>query len=397
MQELRKAYNRGENVIKETPEAITHRDALEDISYLQFIMEYGYSGYSIWGRDRFSEAFTKMKKDFYEAGKDIVVEDFLNSIAKHLDFICDGHFAIASKKNSVGFYRPLRTYVSDFSLSKTQHGLFITETNHSLTFENHSIRLFPSIRSGKKCYLIGLQSYDEVNDLEVCIDAQKTKIPLHQIQSDNSLNKVVQEINRFDNVAYIKSSTFIGDDRENLDAIFRTGREFSQYSHVIWNLSNNMGGNAEFAKRFIEGLCGYYTNSYKTHQLQSSLIHAKETGEIHDIIYTLKEIKEYEPSGELNGFSGHLHVIINNSVASSGELAVIMTSSIRNRTVYGCNTLGIGRFGDLLIYYLPKSKATVWCPHKIYENGIEEGKGYEPDIWIDSKDVLNEILGIIQI
>lgn len=396
MKELRRAFNNGEKVVKETPEKITYEEALEDILYFQFVMEHGYSGYKTWGKDKFDKAFIELKKKLSQWKNDIVVEDFLDMTGKQLDFIFDGHLAITTEKHGVGFYKPLRTYVSDYLLTEHQDGFLITETNQALSFENPYARIFPTISNGEKCYLIGMRSYDEVEILEVSIDGKKTIIPLHRINSDKRKKEVIQETKNFDKVAYIKSDTFIGDNQEELESIYKTGKELRKHSNVIWDLSNNMGGNAEFAKQFIKGLCGCCSDSNKTYQLQSTLVHAKETGEIKDIPYGLKEIKEYEEFNEPNKFSGHLHIIINDSVASSGELAIIMTSCISNRTIYGCNTLGIGKFGDLLIYYLPNSKATIWCPHKIYENTIEESKGYEPDHWIDDSDPLNQVLSTIK-
>lgn len=396
MKQLRRAFNNGENIGKQTPEKITYGEALEDILYFQFIMEHGYSGYDTWGKDKFDKAFIELKRMFSQNDKNIIIEDFLDMIEKYFDFIFDGHLAITTEGYGVGFYQPLRTYVSDYYLVEHQDGFLIDETKQIISFENPFIRTFPTIRNGKKGYIIGVRSYNEVETLEVLIDGKKTKIPLHRIKSNDCKKETVQETEIFDKVAYIKSPTFIGDNQDDLDLMYKTGRELSKYSNVIWDLSNNMGGNAEFAKQFIKGLCGSCSDSNKTYQLQSTLVHAKETGQIQEIPYDLKEIKEYEEFNESNYFSGHLHIIINDSVASSGELAIIMTSCIENRTVYGCNTLGIGKFGDLLIYYLPNSKATVWCPHKIYKNTIEESKGYEPDYWIDDTDSLSQVLRAIQ-
>lgn len=396
MKELRKKFNNGETVVKETPEKITYKEALEDILYFQFVMENGYSGYRTWGKDKFDKAFIELEKEFSVDKNEIDVNDFLNMVKASLDFIFDGHLAITTEKYGVGYYKPLRTYVSDLNLKEHPDGFLITKTDQILSFKNSSVRKFPTINNGQKSYLLGVRSYNEIKTLEVFIDGQKTIIPLHKINSDKREKLVFQEMRFFDKVAYIKSSTFLGDNQEDLDEIYKTGKELRQYSDVIWDLSNNRGGNAEFAKQFIKGLSGCCSDSNKTYQLESTLVHAKETGEIKDIPYNLKEIKEYEENDESNKFYGHLHIIINDSVASSGELAIIMTSCINNRTIYGCNTLGIGKFGDLLIYYLPNSKATIWCPHKIYENNIEESIGYEPDYWIDDSDPLSKLLSIIK-
>lgn len=396
MKNLRTSFNKGENIIKETIEKISVKQALEDILYFQFVIENGYSGYGNWRKDEFDKAFIELKKVISSnSNKYLYIKEFLDTIKSHFSFIFDGHLAITTEEYGIGFYKALDTFVSSYFLKEHQDGFLISDTNQVLSFKDASIKIFPSIKNGERGYLVGVRSYNEVKNLEVFIDGQITKISLHKIKSSNyKKNKV--EINIIsDKVAYVKNSTFIGDNQNDLDTMYKIGKKLSNYSNVIWDLSNNMGGNAEFAKQFIKGLSGCCSDRNKIYQLQSTLVHAKETGQIQKIPYGLKEIKEFEKNQETNYFSGHLHIIINDSVASSAELAIDMTSCIDNRTVYGCNTLGIGRFGDLLIYYLPNSKATLWCPHKIYENGIEEGEGYEPDFWIDDTNTLKQILNIL--
>lgn len=400
MQTIRQAYNEGINIKKETPKAITYNQALDDIRYLQFVIENGYSGYGDWGKDTFDQAFAELKKELTKESLTngstlIALPVFLDFIKKHFTFIFDGHLAITIDNYGIGFYKPLKTFVSNLFLKEDQAGFIISESNNVLSFNNPSIRLFPTVKNGETGYLIGTRSYNHLKTINVVCDQKNIAIPVHQIKSNTCKKNTIQEKLFFDQVAYVKSSTFIGDNPEDLDAMYKTGKELSHYPHVIWDLSNNMGGNAEFAKQFITGLSGCCSDSNQTLQLESSLVHAKETGEIQEIPYGFKEIQEYENHGKPNTFSGHLHIIINDSVASSGELAIKMSSCIENRTVYGCNTLGIGRYGDLLIYYLPYSKATVWCPHKIYDSGIEEGQGYEPDIWLDTREPLKYVLDLI--
>ena len=400
MQTIRQAYNQGENIKKETPEAITYNQAFDDIRYFQFILENGYSGYGDWGKDVFDRAFAELKEELTTESLSntstlIPLPVFLDLIKKHFTFIFDGHLAITTDNYGISFYKPLKTFVSSFFLKEHSDGFIISESNKVLSFNNPSIKLFPTIKNREPGYLIGARSYHDLKSLEVFIDQETIAIPVHQIKSSTCEKITIQEKTFFDQTAYVKSSTFIGDDPKDLAAMYKTGKDLRHYSNVIWDLSNNMGGNAEFAKQFITGLSDCCSDSNQTYQLESSLVHAKETGQIQEIPYGFKEIKEYENHAKPSSFSGHLHIIINDSVASSGELAIKMTSCIENRTIYGCNTLGIGRFGDLLIYYLPYSKATVWCPHKIYESGIIKGQGYEPDVWLDAIDPLSHVLDII--
>lgn len=156
--------------------------------------------------------------------------------------------------------------------------------------------------------------------------------------------------------------------------------------HVIWDLSNNLGGNSEFARQFLQGLSGMRPSMGRVLSLNSTLVYAKEWGEIQEKPYGFTQ--EPQEQGERAClFNGTLHVIVNDRVASSGESAVFMALSLPRVVLYGCSTLGIGRFGDLCVYMLPNSYITLWCPQKAFEQAPEEGMGYEPDIWIDSQDV----------
>ena len=43
-------------------------------------------------------------------------------------------------------------------------------------------------------------------------------------------------------------------------------------------------------------------------------------------------------------------------------------------------------FGDIKSYLLPRSKIYISIPFKVFFEGKEEGKGFLPDYWIDSKN-----------
>lgn len=144
----------------------------------------------------------------------------------------------------------------------------------------------------------------------------------------------------------------------------------------------------------MKGLYGNVADTVKVLKLQSSLVHAKETGEIKDIPYHFEE-SPHTPTKNGDLFTGELHIIINIMVASSIELAIRWAASYPRVTFYGCNSLGIGRFGDLCIYYLPNSQIVLWCPQKVFDAGIQETVGFESDFWIDSHDVISIVLNHI--
>lgn len=163
---------------------------------------------------------------------------------------------------------------------------------------------------------------------------------------------------------------------------------------MIWDLSNNLGGNSDFPKRFLQGLYGGVNSNAKVLELQSALVHAKETGEIQDIPYCFAELPDTSAEPQ-SLFGGELHVILNDRVASSGESAVCWAAACPKVTFYGCNSLGIGRFGYLCIYYLPHSGIVLWCPQKVFDTGLQETAGFEPDYWLDSGDAAAVVLNRI--
>ena len=117
----------------------------------------------------------------------------------------------------------------------------------------------------------------------------------------------------------------------------------------------------------------------KTLALQSTLVHAKETGEQKAVPYRFSQVPETPAYQEqCEPFRGALHVILNDRAASSAELALAWAAAYPRVTFYGCNSLGIGRFGDLCIYYLPHSQIALWCPQKVFA-GIQETIDFEPD------------------
>lgn len=145
--------------------------------------------------------------------------------------------------------------------------------------------------------------------------------------------------------------------------------------------------------RFLSGLYGKFRDPVKTLALQSTLVHAKETGEQKAVPYRFSQVPETPAYQErCEPFRGALHVILNDGAASSAELALAWAAAYPRVTFYGCNSLGIGRFGDLCIYYLPHSQIVLWCPQKVFDAGIQETIGFEPDFRVDSGDIVSVVL-----
>ena len=391
MKILRKKFNRGESVYKEVPNSISKSEALEDISYVRYVMEQAYSGYTSFDKLLFDEAFEAMESDVKKITDSITANVLIDLISDHLSFICDGHLAFTTNEYGRGFYRKMQTFVADILLVEIGGDLVDTASGKVVLLSD-GIRLFPTFSSdGNPAYLVGVRSKEAVSEITIKAGTEHRVISVHKIKSETASEEILIQESYDGDIACITCSSFVGDAEVDLDKVYEIGKKCRKYKHVIWNLSNNLGGNSDFPKRFLEGLTGGSIDAENVYELQSALVYAKETGEIKEMEYFLKNEQIRKITAE-NLFTGTLHVVINDGVASSGESAVIMAATMSNAVFYGCNSLGIGKFGDLCIYYFPNSKITLWCPQKVFDNSIEETVGYEPDIWVDSNDVISEVV-----
>ena len=102
------------------------------------------------------------------------------------------------------------------------------------------------------------------------------------------------------------------------------------------------------------------------------------TGEFLQWLYNKKEYEilyanEYDTSK--GTFDGTLFVVTNKMTASSGEAAIAHAYSCRNVVFVGSASAGVGLFGDIKSYLLPRSKIYISIPFKVFFEGKEEGKG----------------------
>lgn len=390
---LRKRFNQGESVYKQTPDEISAERALEDVLYVQYVLENAYSGYPYHSKALFEQAFINIK-DIVQREPSIRVNRLIDVIVEQLSFINDGHLSFTTADYGRGFYSRKAIYVSNMLLKQKDGQYIDTATNRHIELLG-STTVFPTVTSAEAdLFLVGEYSKTELREIDLLINGSLQKIPVHKIRSRESAEEVLILESYDSHIATVTCGTFVGDSGDDLQKYRRAGEKCRNYPHVIWDLSNNLGGNSAFAEQFLIGLNGGFQNTSVPHSLQSSLVYAKEHGELKEVVYDFSDEEVLTFDGE-NLFTGTLHVIINDCVASSGELALIYAKTLPKVIFYGCSTLGIGHFGDLCIYYLPHSQITLWCPQKVFQTIIPETVGMCPDFWIDSHDVTAAVKQII--
>ena len=386
---LRRKFNDGESIYKDTPVELSIDDARYDVLYVQYVLENAYSGYSSYDETLFRTAFISVLDELNSLEK-ITPNELIDLMCKHLSFISDGHLSLSTQDYGKGFYKKEQTYVSDLLLSKTDDCYFDLCSGKQVSFDS-TLRIFPTVSmNGSDAYLLGIRSKEQIEAISVRIGNTEEVLPVHKIKSHTTTKEFLVDECYHGDTAIITCSSFVGDSEAQMNKLYETGKKCRNYKHVVWDLSNNLGGNSELPKQFLLGLTGGFRDALKFFELRSTLVHAKEYGTIQDVPYRFEQIcNEQTESADL--FNGELHVIINDMVASSTEIAVAWAASLPRVTFYGCNSLGIGCFGDLCIYYLPNSQVVLWCPQKVFDTNIVETVGFEPDYWIDSNDVVTPV------
>lgn len=386
---LRKRFHQGESLYKSVPKALTVDMALEDIDYVQYVLENAYSGYPYHEKSLFDSAFLSIK-DTVSQRASITADALIDIISDRLSFICDGHLSFTTEDHGRGFYKRTTTFVSDVLLEH-RDGRFIDVVTDKPVEVRGRASVFPTIAPDDRClFLVGISSKEDETEIELLVNGASVRVPVHRIRSNEHAEETLLSEAYGEGLAVIRCGTFVGDSERELQNFKRVGEKCRSCRDVIWDLTDNLGGDSAFAEQFLLGLNGGFKRENVIRALNSSLVHAKEYGEVKELAYHFTDVDAPRYTGG-DLFTGTLHVIINDGVASSGELAAVYASTLPHVVFYGCSTLGIGQFGDLCVYYLPNSNITLWCPQKVFNTVIPETEGMKPDFWIDSHDVVSAV------
>ena len=94
-----------------------------------------------------------------------------------------------------------------------------------------------------------------------------------------------------------------------------------------------------------------------------------------------------------------LFILMDNATASASEKFIESLSNIDNIVLVGTNTKGALLSGDPKYYKLSNSSINVYIGTILYMTpfGIDfEGKGFEPDLLVDSNDALDKTIKLIK-
>lgn len=407
------------------------RDAISDINFLFNLFKYSYAGYSYFGGDT---VFENSKESIIKAikaypGEKISSIEVENILKLNTIFIQDGHFAINGHilLDSYLYYSN-----DDISVYKSSSSYYLIE--NSERFNIKSINddtdvgsyLKLSINSkGQLCYNIGI-----LNKLNF---STKIKVTLQskgeEIIKYIDLQKNSSKISYDDKSGYkyfIKNRIPIltmgrmydADINDKSTELFaKSAMELKDEGIIVIDIRGNSGGNDVPGINWFKNFTGEVPQVEKTSIQLCSLINnyvtklAAKNINYEKLPEELK--KEYKEEIEKANIGTNkwyiskneekthknntiIFALIDNKVASSGEEFLNYLRTLEKVILVGTNTSGVFISNGYVKSELPNSGIDVSFGNTISLNKYSsEGKGFQPDIWVNNADSLDRVLSLI--
>lgn len=418
---------------------ISKEDALEDTEYLFKILRYVYGAYGYYGGDK---VFNQIKDDVFKSinTKDELSVNELNTIfVEQLSFITDGHMSIGGthinkkhildyycnqqievKKNNKGFY---------FFIDNKKR--YIKSINNDEEVEKY---LKLSINEdGELLYYIGLLQNDEKAKLSLQIEynldseIKKDVIKLVKVEEKVYRNPTAFEQKTIEGIPVLICRKLSDKGEENTLKYFaKSGSKVKNEKVFIIDLRGNGGGSDIWCDFWFENYTGAtpqtgksgmkrYSKLYLYGQKNIQDINVEPLLEKYDMPKLNEVVKSYYGSkidvlknknydtwkvevddSEWVNNESTIFVLIDKGVASSTENFVEQLRTLDNVIFVGSNTTGATDISDEQKMYLPNSNLLVYFgvgldmkkdpPHFI------DGKGFEPDIWLNNEDILERVV-----
>ncbi|MGM0438253.1 MAG: S41 family peptidase [Bacillota bacterium] len=409
----------------ESPRLIPQKEALKDIDFLFKLFKYGYAGYEYFGGEkRFSKSENKMIKEIKEKSflSRILVSRFEKIIIDNLQFIQDGHFAIAGQSifNKYYYFTSPR-----FDFSKDEDGYYTYFEQEKLYLkkinDEDDISKYLKMSLNKKgeiVYRLGFISKKNRSNIHLkglFVKKDKQKIEnIVLLKRNDSLNRRKTQYN-FKKVSGINviehtSANASQENIEKLETFAEEAKKFKDDNYFIIDLRGNSGGNSWYAREWIKNYTGIIP---ETEFIEASLAtktsnqlfknslkkyYGTEDPENHPIYSQILEIDEdgwaeldYSSPKEIKN-QNLILVLIDAGVASAGESYISYLRQLENVIFIGINTRGLVNTGNLGYCQLPNSKIDIFIPKdfSLEPNFVlREGKGFYPDFWVKSEDALD--------
>jgi hypothetical protein len=424
------------------PSVVSKEQALEDIAMLKYILETAYSGRFYWANHGidFSALFQALRFYINGQGQDkISVARLEDIIFEHLRNMTDGHtkiIGLTTHELAAGF----RPYFAEIIVDKKKRGFIVAESQEKHVavgdeYTDSPQHLFRTLsRTGTEQYLIGVLSPSCVETLSVAFKNTSQHVRLHPCRIGDVDYRGSQpvESREVQNIPVVRVSSFLGEFDGPLRIFAESGKSLRGQKVVVWNLLDNDGGDAGYARGFIENLNGkavgfqYLLTLHSPAIAQAYLpgknlwlkgfIPAEWLRTDADLQSLPPQIREIRKEAEREAaemkqnpkvyweitsavseaqslFKGKLVVLSNQRVGSAANNALAMAKSVPGCVIIGSNSSSGFTFSEVVTYSLKHTFIKFRLPRKIIIHPeFDNQKGFLPDYWLDSAQPVEEVI-----
>lgn len=407
-------------------------DAMEDINFLFNLFKYSYAGYSYFGGD---DTFEKAKENIIKSIDDypkekITSKELEKIIINNTDFIQDGHFGINNKSSLKKYYYYSNEDISfnksteEYYINKDDEKWYIKTINDSDNFEDY---LKLSINSeGDLCYHIGiLDNLDNPHKINVTLEVRGEEIDTYvelrknTLEERNSDNNIGYEYTEKMGIPILTIPRMYNANLEDksIDLFSKSALTLKEKPVIILDIRGNHGGQdigpLNWFKNFTGEMPQTESESIQLYSLINNYISKLAIKNINYETLSTELKEEYKKEVERANINVNkwcisktkekrhendtkIFVLIDDKVASSAESFIEYLKTLENVILVGTNTSGILLSNAYTTIQLPNSHINISLGNIITaKKGFTEGKGFEPDIWINSGDPLDKVLKLI--
>lgn len=379
---------------------IEKEQALQDIEQLIYIIDNRYCGKEYWERKgiEFLDCYQEIR-DLVLNEEEIYISDFCRAIHRAFDRgIVDNHFSFASPLTGrLGYQKQYVAYFADLLVEQRQNKFYVIRSDCASIAIGDEIQdehiLFPTLApAGKQRFLVGKRSYENMNSMPIIVNGKIKEVGLHRCRAGKRIEDrdVCLHEKQRKGISIIRANCcdFVGDLREDTD-IVAIGKKYANTEKLILNYLSNEGGYNRITREFIQGLNGYSHLEEYSAKLISPITEGKDCKRQ----WIMSDCQPYEY--EKATYEGTLYMLVNSDTASSGESAVLYARSVKKLVLIGENTMGCNTFGNIASYVLANSGIVCRVPNVVNlcknPEDCQEGRGFEPDFWVDLTDVEGEV------
>jgi Peptidase family S41 len=424
------------------PEVVTKSQALEDIAMLEYILDTAYSGKTYWANQGINFSALAQALRAYVAGRDrdeVPVAGLEDIIFEYLQNMTDGHTKIIGLATRE-LARGTRAYFAEVIVEKKEQGFVVVESKEPNVavgddYTDSRQHLFRTLsRPETERYLIGELSSSRLDTLAVSFKNTPRQLPLHPCRIgdvDYPKNQPV-ESREVQTIPVVRTTSFMRRFDGPLRAFAESGKSLKDRKVVVWDLLNNDGGDAGYARRFIENLNGsavgfQYLLTLHSPAIAQAYLPGKNLwlkdfmpaewlradADLKSLPPEVREIRtacereaeamkqnprmywEVTPAAAATGgrFKSKLIVLSNQRVGSAANNAVALAKSVPGCIVIGCNTSSGFTFAEVVTYCLKHTAIKLRLPRKItIHPEFDNERGFLPDYWLDSAQPLDEVI-----